>query len=123
MLERYLPSLHLISNVSPLLGLFGTVTGMIKAFQAIQNLGGKVNASVLAGGIWEAMLTTALGLGVAIPAMVAHNYLQGKVHKVVSEIKEESGILLDALEESGRLSAGPRSASVAELKSTGREAG
>ncbi len=123
LLERYLPSLYLISNVSPLLGLFGTVTGMIKAFQAIQNLGGKVNASVLAGGIWEAMLTTALGLGVAIPAMVAHNYLQGKVHEVVAEIKEESGTLLDALEEAGRLSAGPRPASVTELKSPGLEAG
>jgi biopolymer transport protein ExbB len=71
----------------------------------------------------RAFLAKAGPIGVAIPAMVAHNYLQGKVHKVVSEIKEESGILLDALEKSGRLSAGPRAASVAELKSTGREAG
>lgn len=102
-MERYLPTLFLISSVSPLLGLFGTVTGMIKAFQAIQNLGGKVNASVLAGGIWEAMLTTALGLGVAIPAMVAHNYLQGKVHGVVAEMKEETGEFLDVLEDADLL--------------------
>jgi biopolymer transport protein ExbB len=102
-LERFLPTLFLISNIAPLLGLFGTVTGMIKAFQAIQHLGGKVNASVLAGGIWEAMLTTALGLGVAIPAMVAHNFLEGKVHQAVADLKEESGLLLDALEDAGCL--------------------
>jgi biopolymer transport protein ExbB len=96
---------------------------MIKAFQAIQSLGGKVNASVLAGGIWEAMLTTALGLGVAIPAMVAHNYLQGKVHAVVAEIKEESGSLLDALDQAGRLAAANRPATVCELKSMRQEAG
>lgn len=120
-MERFLPTLFLISSVTPLLGLFGTVTGMIKAFQAIQHLGGKVNASVLAGGIWEAMLTTALGLGVAIPAMVAHNYLQGKVHVVVADIKEESGVLLDALEESGRLDSTEKSASVHEIKPAHRE--
>jgi biopolymer transport protein ExbB len=102
-LERFLPTLFLISNVAPLLGLFGTVTGMIKAFQAIQLLGGKVNGSVLAGGIWEAMLTTALGLGVAIPAMVVHNFLEGKVHRAVAELREEAGLLLDALEDAGRL--------------------
>jgi biopolymer transport protein ExbB len=122
-LERFLPTLHLVSNVSPLLGLFGTVTGMIKAFQAIQNLGGKVNASVLAGGIWEAMLTTALGLGVAIPAMVAHNYLQGKVHAVVAEIKEEAGTLLDVLEQEGRLVGPARIIPVTGLKGVSQEAG
>jgi len=122
-LERFLPTLFLISSVTPLLGLFGTVTGMIKAFQAIQHLGGKVNASVLAGGIWEAMLTTALGLGVAIPAMVVHNYLQGKVHEIVAEIKEESGMLLDDLEEAGRLETGGKPALVHELKVSHQEAG
>jgi biopolymer transport protein ExbB len=122
-MERFLPTLFLISSVTPLLGLFGTVTGMIKAFQAIQHLGGKVNASVLAGGIWEAMLTTALGLGVAIPAMVAHNYLQGKVHVVVAEIKEESGVLLDELEEAGRLDSTVKAASVHEITQTRREIG
>lgn len=122
-MERFLPTLFLISSVTPLLGLFGTVTGMIKAFQAIQHLGGKVNASVLAGGIWEAMLTTALGLGVAIPAMVAHNYLQGKVHEVVAEIKEESGVLLDELEETGSLEPPSKSAAIHELHPAQRENG
>lgn len=102
-MERFLPTLFLISSISPLLGLLGTVAGMIKAFQAIENLGGKVDSSVLAGGIWEAMLTTALGLGVAIPAMVAHNYLQGRVHATVADMKEETGIFLDALEDAERL--------------------
>ncbi|MEZ4550895.1 MAG: MotA/TolQ/ExbB proton channel family protein [Desulfobacterales bacterium] len=56
------PALATIGNIAPLLGLLGTVIGMIKAFMVIQQMGGKVNAAVLAGGIWEAMLTTALGL-------------------------------------------------------------
>lgn len=105
-LERYLPTLALIANVAPLLGLMGTVTGMIEAFQAIQNLGGKVNASVLAGGIWEAMLTTALGLGVAIPATIAHHLLQGRVERLVAELQDEADALLDALEETGRIAQG-----------------
>lgn len=106
-LERFLPTLFLISNVAPLLGMFGTVTGMIRAFQAIQSLGGRVNASVLAGGLWEAMLTTAMGLSVAIPAMIAHNYLQGKVHQAVADIQEEAGALLDSLEDAGSLGSPP----------------
>ena len=100
-LERFLPSLALIANVTPLLGLMGTVTGMIKAFQAIQNLGGKVNASVLAGGIWEAMLTTAEGLAVAIPALIAHHMLQGKVHNLVADLQTEGAELFDLLEDRG----------------------
>jgi len=103
-LERFLPTLALIANVAPLLGLMGTVTGMIEAFQAIQNLGGKVNASVLAGGIWEAMLTTALGLGVAIPATIAHHLLQGRVQRLAAELEDEASSLLDVLEETGQVS-------------------
>ena len=77
-LSRYLQALATIGNITPLLGLLGTVMGMIKAFMVIQEMGGKVNASVLAGGIWEAMLTTALGLAVALPTMVAHSYLTAR---------------------------------------------
>ncbi len=105
-LERFLPTLALIAHVAPLLGLLGTVTGMIEAFQAIESLGGKVNASVLAGGIWEALLTTALGLGVAIPTTVAHNAFQGRVHDLVADLKDEAGALLDLLEDAGRLANG-----------------
>jgi len=80
-LERYLPALAAIGNIAPLLGLLGTVMGMIKAFMVIQEMGGKVNAVVLAGGIWEAMITTAFGLIVALPAMAAHSYLAGRVDR------------------------------------------
>jgi biopolymer transport protein ExbB len=98
-LDRYLPTLATIANIAPLLGLFGTVTGMIKAFMVIQNLGGKVNASVLAGGIWEALLTTALGLAVAIPTVIAYNYFVGKVEGFAQEMQDSSVQLLEALQE------------------------
>lgn len=78
-LERYLPALAAIGNLTPVLGLLGTVLGMIKAFMVIQEMGGKVNAVVLAGGIWEAMITTAFGLIVALPTIAAHSYLSSRV--------------------------------------------
>ncbi len=80
-LSSYIQALATIGNIAPLLGLLGTVMGMIKAFMVIQQMGGKVNAAVLAGGIWEAMLTTAIGLAVALPTMVAHSYLVARVDK------------------------------------------
>ena len=86
-LSRYLPTLATISSIAPMLGLLGTVTGMIKAFMVIQQTGGKVNAAVLAGGIWEAMLTTALGLAVALPAMVAHSYLNVRLDHFEARIR------------------------------------
>jgi biopolymer transport protein ExbB len=70
--EKYLSILHVVAQSAPLLGLLGTVMGMIDAFIEIQNLGGQVNASDLAGGIWEALITTAAGLTVAIPALIAY---------------------------------------------------
>ena len=98
-LDRYMPTLATIANIAPLLGLFGTVTGMIKAFMVIQQLGGKVNASVLAGGIWEALLTTAFGLAVALPTVVAYNYLVGKVENFRHEMQDSSVELLEVLHE------------------------
>jgi len=89
-LSRYLQVLATIANIAPLLGLLGTVIGMIKAFMVIQQMGGKVNASVLAGGIWEAMLTTALGLAVALPTMVAHSYLTGQVNRYEARLQAGS---------------------------------
>jgi len=79
-LSRYLQALATIGNITPLLGLLGTVIGMIKAFMVIQEMGGKVNAAVLAGGIWEALLTTAMGLAVALPTILAHSYLVSRVN-------------------------------------------
>lgn len=86
-IARYLNALAVIAQITPMLGLLGTVTGMIKSFMVIQQMGGKVNAAVLAGGIWEAMLTTALGLAVALPVMVAHNYLVSKVDYFEAQIR------------------------------------
>jgi biopolymer transport protein ExbB len=85
-LSRYTQALATIGNIAPLLGLLGTVLGMIKAFMVIQQMGGKVNAAVLAGGIWEAMLTTALGLAVALPTMVAHNYIMSRVDRYEAQL-------------------------------------
>jgi biopolymer transport protein ExbB len=86
-LSRYLQALATIGNIAPILGLLGTVLGMIKAFMAIQELGGKVDASILAGGIWEAMLTTALGLSVALPVIVAHSYLTSQVDRYEARLQ------------------------------------
>jgi biopolymer transport protein ExbB len=86
-LARYLQALATIGNVAPLLGLLGTVIGMIRAFMVIQEMGGKVNASVLAGGIWEAMLTTALGLAVALPTIIAHSYLVSQVNNYEARLQ------------------------------------
>lgn len=96
-LSRYLQALATIGNVAPLLGLLGTVLGMIKAFMVIQEMGGKVNASVLAGGIWEAMLTTALGLAVALPTMVAHSYLVSRVEKYEAQLQEGAVSFIKAI--------------------------
>ena len=96
-LSRYLQALATIGNVAPMLGLLGTVLGMIKAFMVIQEMGGKVNASVLAGGIWEAMLTTALGLGVALPTIVAHSYLLSRVERYEAQLQDGTVTFLKAL--------------------------
>jgi len=96
-LEKYLGVLATIAGVAPLLGFLGTVTGMIKAFIKIEALGGNVGASVLAGGIWEALVTTAAGLSVGIPALIFYNYLQAKVEKFVFEMEEVSNDLLDII--------------------------
>ena len=96
-LSRYLQALATIGNIAPLLGLLGTVVGMIKAFMVIQQMGGKVNAAVLAGGIWEAMLTTALGLSVALPAMVAHSYLIARVDDYETQLQDGTVTFIKAV--------------------------
>ncbi len=96
-LERYLGILATVAAIAPMFGFLGTVTGMIKAFMQIQSLGGNVDAGVLAGGIWEALLTTAAGLIVGIPALMAYNWIQGKVEHHVFEMQESSNELMDML--------------------------
>lgn len=88
-LERYLNSLGTIAAITPLLGLLGTVIGMIKVFAAITSAG-VGNPAVLAGGISEALITTAAGLSVAIPALIFHRYLSGRVDKLVVEMEEQA---------------------------------
>lgn len=87
-LRSYLRPLEVIASLSPLLGLFGTVLGMIMAFQQMELAGSQVDPSVLSGGIWQALLTTAVGLGVAIPAVVAHNWLERKTERVAVLIND-----------------------------------
>lgn len=87
-LATNLGTLATLGNISPLLGLLGTVVGMIKAFIVVEEMGGRVNAAVLAGGIWEAMLTTAFGLIVAIPLLLFHSYLLGRLHDLQIGLEE-----------------------------------
>ena len=95
-LERYLNTLGTIAAVAPLLGLLGTVLGMIKVFAEIMAQG-TGNASALAGGISEALVTTAAGLTVAIPALVMHRYFVGRIDGIVVELEQETIKLVDAL--------------------------
>ncbi len=89
-LESWLRGLSSIAHLSPLLGLLGTVTGMIAAFMNLEAAGSRVDPSILSGGIWEALLTTAFGLTVAIPAMAAFYYLEGEVDHVRATMKDAS---------------------------------
>ncbi|WP_420563607.1 MotA/TolQ/ExbB proton channel family protein [Thalassobaculum sp.] len=85
-LRGYLRPLEVIASLAPLLGLFGTVLGMIGAFQQLEAAGNQVNPAVLSGGIWEALLTTAVGLAVAIPAVAALNWLERAVERTAHEM-------------------------------------
>lgn len=96
-LEKNLGMLATVSGVAPMIGFLGTVTGMISAFMEIQTRGGNVDAAVLAGGIWEALITTAAGLAVGILSLIFYNWIQGKVERMVFEMAEASSELLGAI--------------------------
>lgn len=101
-LERNLPVLATIAHVAPLLGLLGTVTGLVSAFQVIESKASAttpVNPGDLAGGIWEALLTTVFGLCVAIPTFVAYNYLVSRVDGFVLDMERSATDLLNILGE------------------------
>jgi len=98
-LERFLNTLGTIAGVSPLLGLLGTVTGIIRAFNAIQ-AGGMGDPRALSGGIAEALIATAAGLCVAIPALISYRYLRGRVDGIVVEMEKHAIRMADALEAS-----------------------
>ncbi len=95
-LERFLNPLGTIAAISPLLGLLGTVIGMVKVFSAIQ-AHGVGNPTVLAGGISEALITTAAGLSVAIPALIGYRYLRGRVDSLVVQMEQEAIKLVETL--------------------------
>ncbi len=101
-MERFLNTLGTIAAISPLLGLLGTVAGIIHAFNAI-TANGIGDPRILAGGIGEALLTTAAGLSVAIPSLIAYRYLRGKVEQLVVRMEKEAMRLVDALDERNRL--------------------
>ncbi len=96
-LERYLNTLGTIASITPLLGLLGTVIGMIKVFSAIMTAG-VGNPGVLAGGISEALITTAAGLSVAIPTLMLYRYLRGKVEKLVIMMEEEALKMVEVMQ-------------------------
>ncbi len=104
-LERFLNTLGTIASIAPLLGLLGTVAGIIHAFNAI-TANGIGDPRILAGGIGEALITTAAGLSVAIPSLIAYRYLRGKVEQLVVRMEKEAMRLVDALDERSRMLAG-----------------
>lgn len=93
-LRSHLRSIELIASLSPLIGLFGTVLGMIQSFRAMEAAGRQVDPSVLSGGIWVALLTTAVGLMVAIPASVIHNWLERRIDLFSHDLQDLLGQLL-----------------------------
>lgn len=101
-LEKGLPILATVAGVAPLLGFLGTVTGMIQAFMRIEDLAGAASPSDLAGGIWEALLTTAFGLIVGIPAYVAYNYFLSSISKFVADMETVANDVVDTIQDASK---------------------
>jgi len=99
-LERYLPVLNILAAIAPLLGLLGTVTGMISTFHVI-TLYGTGDPRMMAGGISEALVTTMLGLAVAIPIMLAHTFLSRRVDHVIGDMEEKAVALTNIIARNG----------------------
>lgn len=100
-LEKGLSFLATIAGIAPLIGFLGTVTGMITAFMTIQDLAGAANPSDLAGGIWEALITTAFGLIVGIPALAFYNHFVNGVKKLVVDIETVANDVIDVIQDTG----------------------
>jgi biopolymer transport protein ExbB len=101
-LEKGLSTLATIAGAAPMLGFLGTVTGMIGAFMKIQELQGSAGPADLAGGIWEALLTTAFGLFVGIPVLAVYNYLLSYIQKIVVNMEMVVTDVLDVLEDAAK---------------------
>lgn len=100
-LEKRMDLLASVAAIAPMLGFLGTVTGMIEAFQDIQRLEGVVNPSALAGGIWEALVTTAAGLAVGLVALFAYNLLISRIGRLVNGLERASSDFIDLLQTPG----------------------
>jgi biopolymer transport protein ExbB len=98
-LEKGLSTLATVAGAAPMLGFLGTVTGMIAAFMKIQELQGSASPADLASGIWEALLTTAFGLFVGIPALALYNYFVSLIKKIVLDMERVATDVLDVLDE------------------------
>ncbi|MFC2102975.1 MotA/TolQ/ExbB proton channel family protein [Bacteroidota bacterium] len=98
-MERGLSILATVAGISPLLGFLGTVTGMITAFMTIEDLAGSANPSDLAGGIWEALITTAFGLIVGIIAFTLYNYLVSAVKRLVGDMETVANDVVDTIQD------------------------
>ncbi len=96
-MEKGFRTLSFLGNTAPLLGLLGTIVGMIKSFMVIEQAGGQVDAQVLAGGIWEAMLTTGVGLAVAIPILLLLHILESAADKKIHSMRNHASIVLEHL--------------------------
>ncbi len=95
-METWLRPLATVAHLSPLVGLLGTVFGMIRAFMAIEAAGSRVDPGLLAGGIWEALLTTAFGLAIAIPSLAAFHFFAGEIERVRAAMKDVTVRLMAA---------------------------
>ena len=95
-LERYLTTLGTIASISPLLGLLGTVLGMIEVFQALNATGAR-DPGVFSGGIGEALITTAFGLCIAIPSLICHRHFQRRVDEFTQQLEQEGRVLIGRL--------------------------
>jgi len=100
-LERGVGILATVAGLAPMLGFFGTVTGMVRAFYQMANAGNNVSIGLLSGGIYEALVTTVAGLAVGIPALVCYNWLIGMVEKIVNKMEANSIEFIDLLQEPG----------------------
>jgi len=105
-LEKGLSILATIAGVAPLIGFLGTVTGMIQAFMTIEDLAGAANPSDLAGGIWEALTTTAFGLIVGIPALAFYNYFVNRVKRFVGDMETVANDVVDTVQDSSNVQTG-----------------
>jgi len=97
LLEKYLGTLATFAATAPLIGFLGTVTGMVKVFMKIGETGGGVDISLLASGIWEALVTTIGGLSVGIITILFYNYLVGKIENLAQELEDETNDFLFAI--------------------------